>query len=128
MEKGKRPKISKNVMVMNEYNDLVFYRAQCGCMHDRHVQTLSLSRAEESGIHLCIDAELHLRDRYDVGRGRFARAWFRVKSALKILFLGTISLEEEFIFNDEDSIRNYIVALEEGIDKLKASETSAPVV
>lgn len=121
MEKEKRLKISKNVMAMAEYDDLVFYRAQCGCMHDRHVQTLELSRAEKSGVHLSIYADLYLRTGHVVGKGFFTNAWFRVKSALKILFLGTVSLEEEFIFNDGESIRGYISALEEGIDKLKTS-------
>ena len=111
-------------MLTYEGEDLVLYRAQCGCGHERCNHTLALACTDDMGVNLSVDAYMSLDDHLVLEKGRLAKLWFRIKCATKALFIGRISLEREFIFQDEKSIRAYIGALEQGMEKLKERQAA----
>ncbi len=57
------------------------------------------------------------------GKGNmFSRAWLRVKYAIRLLFTGNIHMESDFLFRGAEHIEDYIMALQQGLAKLKEAE------
>lgn len=52
----------------------------------------------------------------------FKNILFRIKGALKILFLGYLELQEDFILEGEEHINSFIEALKEEKEYLKAKQ------
>ena len=115
---------SKNIMLTFEDEDLVLYRAQCGCGHEQCNHALALAYTDDMGVNLSVDTYMSLDDHLVVEKGRLAKLWFRVKCAAEALFIGRVRLEGEFLFQDERSIRDYIGALEQGVKKLKERQAA----
>lgn len=49
----------------------------------------------------------------------FKRMYFRIKSALKILFTGSVDMESDYIFQSREHVEDYINALKTGIENVE---------
>jgi len=110
-------------MKVMEFNDAVYYRANCGCGSDECGLTLELEYDEEiKDISLTIYEKLAYCSWFGVKIlskfYRFHDIWHRIKGATKLLFTGQIILEEAFLFRDSQQIDAFITALQEGKEKI----------
>lgn len=110
--------IEKNVMQLYEYKDMIVYRVSCECGSKECDMTLELEKDHDM-IFLNIYKNLHLDTSWEE-RNFFKGLWLRIKYALKILFVGRVTVEESFIMK-ENQINGFIKALEEGKAKLEKS-------
>lgn len=111
-------KIAKNVMKINDE----MYVAYCGCSDKNHSQTLILEKdAELQYISLIIYSEIYSRHIHHKSGWKtlYYDIKFRVINSIKLLFTGRIEAENEFIFNDKESIENYISALTQALETFK---------
>lgn len=119
---------SQNIMKMSEFDDVVYYKAQCHCMDDDCVHTLELESSDfkvdgkiiDRDINLKLYMDCYISDYFGKNQNFILRMWFRIKYALILLFTGRVFLEQYFMFNGEKGIQDYINALEEGLEKLKS--------
>lgn len=110
--------ISNNVMVQDEGKDYIFYKASCACGNDDCTQTLELCFTEIKEVEIK-EVELNLYENLGVYNLGF---WKRIKTAFKVLTCGYLELQGVFIFNGEKAIADYIIALENGLEKLMGSQ------
>jgi len=94
--------ISKNISKLYDHDDFVVYNATCDCGHCRHDICLEMDEYDLMYITLTYEAEK-------------VSIWKRIK----FLFSGKFSTYYEFVFSGEDGLRDYIKALEEGLEKLQ---------
>ncbi len=124
---------SKGIMITNEYDDAVFYKAVCGCGDITHSHSILLEYDGE--IPKMITMRLFSKFDFHVWRGeeyksgivnyikdKFNSFRNRVKYACKVLFVGEFDWDEDFVFESEEQIKDYIVALTEGLAKMKKVE------
>jgi len=114
--------ISNNVMELNDYGDMVFYRVACACgsndcdcdislEYDKNIKTISM----------IFYKNLYWNDNYS--HKMFITRWLsRLKVSLKILFTGYIKVNEEFLIQSEKHIDDFITALQEGKEKIKKNK------
>jgi len=110
--------MSKNICVTDRFKGSIYYHAVCDC--GTHCHTVLLEHEDDlpSIITLSMYGEIHYSEWFcDSWYGKICR---RIKHAWSILFHGyQKDLEGSFLFQGEESIRDYISALEEGIEKIK---------
>lgn len=115
---------SKCICEVSSYPTAIFYKAVCCCLDDKHTQTLILEK--DSGmIGLSIHSTIYTKYDYhwcDNWKEK-VQNWFKNqtrtwKYVFTLLFTGQVEGDSEFIFQDEKQIRDYISALESGIEKL----------
>ena len=106
--------ISHNVMIQDEGEDYIFYKASCACGSDDCTQTLELGVIDfkDAGVK---EVELNVYGRLGQYHLNF---WERVKIAFKVLTNGYVELQSEFVFHGEKAIADYIKALEDGLEKI----------
>ena len=114
--------ISNNVMELNDYGDMVFYRVACACgsndcdcdislEYDKNIKTISM----------IFYKNLYWNDNYS--HKMFITRWLsRLKVSLKVLFTGHIKVNEEFLIQSEKHIDDFITALQEGKEKIKKNK------
>jgi hypothetical protein len=113
-------------MKMSEFEDAVFYKAQCNCMDDTCTHTIELEMqdlkvnnvVEHRDISLNFYTDCYLADYFGKDRNLISKMWFRIKYAFILIFTGKIMMEQYFMFNGKKAIQDYIDALQEGINKL----------
>ena len=106
-----------------EDKDFISYRATCACTDEHHSQTLHIENIEDTDmIELTIYSQLWYPDWIE--KNPFKRFWRRLKVSTKLLFTGQIFLEGGFMFSGEDSIKDYVKALKEGLKKIDKSKHS----
>ena len=110
--------IEKNVMQLYEYEDMIVYRISCECGSPRCDMSLELEKYHDM-IFLNLSKKLYIDTSWEE-RNLFKGIWLRIKYALKILFIGRITVSESFIMK-ENQINGFIKALEEGKSKLEKS-------
>ncbi len=113
-----RGMISNNIMIQDEGDDYIFYKASCACGSDDCTQTLELGfidfkEAELKEVELNIYGNL---GDYHLG------FWERIKKAFKVLVYGYLEINSDFVFRGEKAIADYIKALEDGLEKVMGSE------
>jgi len=109
----------KNITQVSEHERAIFYKAICDCMSDDDIITLELEADKKFGIlllHLWQDMFITNYYRYESWYGKL---WCRLRAATRVLFTGRVDITGEFIFSGEGAIREFIIALEAGLCKLK---------
>jgi len=108
------------VMKTSEFNDAVFYRAACSCGSDDHDLAIEFERDPKIPDMIFLNFYKDLAwSSYWGDTNFFSRMWRRLKTSLRILFMGYIEVEESFILQGEEHIDSFIKALEEGKQFIK---------
>lgn len=107
--------------------DDIFYRADCGCgCKDCGLELeleLQLDEGDEKlDNYFCLNIfqDTHYFD-WSNGDEWYRRCWSRIKTILRVLFIGKIKLSSEFIFRGEKQVKAFITALEEGSKMIEGS-------
>lgn len=113
--------ISKNISNTYDRPDLVIYKSVCQCMDNTCNNTLHLEFDETyKGLILNMYQPLNPVDYY-FNENIFKNFWRRLKYSVKILFGYPVDFEGFHLFNGEAHVRDYIKALNEGLEKMKES-------
>jgi hypothetical protein len=112
--------ISNKVMKTEEFDDAIYYRLPCSCGSKDHDITLEFEHDEEIPEMVFLNMYMNLAwSSYWGDTNFFQIIWRKIKTALRIIFVGYIQLEESFILKGEDHIDAFIEALEEGKQLMK---------
>ena len=107
--------ISNKVMKTEEFDNAIYYRLPCSCGSKDHDVTLEFEHDKKFPDILFLNMYVNLAwSSYWGDTNFFQIVWKRIKTSLKILFVGYIEVEESFIFKGEDHIDAFIEALHEG--------------
>jgi hypothetical protein len=110
-------------MKTEEFDDSVYYRLPCSCGSKDHDVTLEFEHDKDIPDMLFLNMYKDLAwSSYWGDTNFFQRIWRRIKTALRILFVGFIEVEESFILRGEDHIDAFIEALKEGKRLMKTKE------
>lgn len=113
-------KISNRVMKMSEFDEAVFYKADCSCGSDNHITTIEIEYDRDlSDISLNFYKEVAWSSHWG-NYNWVKRVWKQIKASVKILFTGYIDLEESFLIQGGDHLDTFIDALNEGRSKIQA--------
>lgn len=108
------------VMKTNEYENSVFYRVACSCGSDEHDLTIEFEKDSKCPDMIFLNFYKDLAwSSYWGDSNFFGRIWRRLKTSLRIFFIGYIEVEESFILQGEEHINSFIKALEEGKKHIK---------
>jgi hypothetical protein len=110
--------VSNNIMIQDEGEGYIFYKASCACGDDDCNMTLWLDYHEMSKGEFK-EIELHLFGRVGVYHPGF---WQKIKLIWKLLIQGYVGAEKVFIFHGEKALADYIKALEEGLKKVSTGK------
>ena len=111
--------INNRIMKLNEFEDAIYYRAACDCSSSECDLTLELELDKEFDIiFLNLYKDLYWASYWDDGDKWYKNLWLRIKGALRILFTGSIKVQETFVFKGKDHIQPFIDALQTGMEKL----------
>ena len=98
-----------------EYDNSIFYRVACSCGDDEHDLTIEFERDPKCPDMIFLNFYKDLAwSSYWGDTNFFSRLWRKLKTSLRILFVGYIEIEESFIIEGENHIDSFIKALEEG--------------
>ena len=121
--------ISTGICTVAEYDNSVFYKAQCSCMSEKHEQTLLLAYEEDiDQIQLTIYSTIwtnyvHTYD--DNWWERLCTSWKsqvnKWKKVWTLITTGQIEGENDFLFSSEEQVGDYIRALQLGVIKMTES-------
>ena len=97
----------------------IFYRAACDCNQKTHDIDMLLEFDKDfNDITLYMWMELDYASYYETNNW-FLEIWYRIKNAIKLLFIGRIKVNGEFLFSGETQINDFIAALNFGKEELK---------
>jgi hypothetical protein len=102
----------------HDFGKSVFYRVACHCGDSDHDLSLEIEAEAVPSM------PLHFYGRYNVpnywrSNNFVSRLFKRISTALKILFVGWVEIEDDFLMMEEKHIDAFIAALEEGKQKIK---------
>ena len=104
------------VMKIHEFDKSVFYRVACDCTDPEHDMTIELEVDEDIlGLHIYSNLETSIYWGYN---NWFTRQYKKIKYCFRLIFLGYIEVEQEFLFMEEEHINDFIKALQEGRDTM----------
>ncbi len=108
------------VMMLKRYDNAVAYRAACDCGSEEHDCTFWTEYDKEIDMLIMnMWKKVHWDNRAyctDSILDKPRLIWERLKCAARILFLGHIDFEEDFLFYDEDHMTDFINMLTESRD------------
>lgn len=108
--------ISKLIAKTGEWDDCIMYKAisSCNCCDmsimlevDEDTKMLEVSFHKKVGMYSEYQ-ELWWKE-----------LWERIRMACRILFLGQTEMEGSFYFEDKEQLDDYVLALQEGMRKMK---------
>lgn len=112
-----------------EGKDYIYFRASCSCGNDRDSHVIKISDdLDNLGI---IEMSFYSTqwdciwfNNPDRDKETFRNFWWRLKrrvvNSFKLLFFGYYETEVDFMFQGEEQIKDYINALQEGLNKIKS--------
>lgn len=116
-------------MKLDEYRGCITYKASCSCFNSDHDLFIYMEKDEGFNIlNLRFYADIKCSGNFDLwDQSPFSKKlkkilsvlWNRTKISLRVMFLGKIEMEQEFVINDEEQINDFIKALEDGKKYLK---------
>lgn len=118
-------------MLQSEYSDSVFFRASCSCGDSDCDQHLCLELLQEKDENLIVQNEVQLgietkikfMENWADWENRWHRVlWRRLIAAFRCIFKGYLEFDTWFVFDGKEAIRDYIDALEYGLERLKRFE------
>jgi hypothetical protein len=117
---------SEKVMVMGKWEDSVMLKLGCDCGHENCDMTVDMTgRAlkddppEMRFIEINFYKTMYSTDWYSGRETFFARGWWRIKTALKMIFLGKIEMESTLMIQDQKHIESFVNAISEGLEYIK---------
>lgn len=121
--------VSFRICKTDEWEDCVYYKANCACGNDECNITLDLEAEEyeeneglkNDTINLNMFSNLYYNSWTGVKENWYCSIISRTKAALRILFTGRIKVSSSFMFRGEKQIEEFINALEEGKEKIKGT-------
>ncbi len=129
---------SKGIMKNAEYDDTIFYTAQCSCGYETHNHSIQLDYDNEIPdmitfmLYSKFDFHVWRDDRLEEGivnsiKDLFSAFRNRIKYAFKVLFIGSFEWDEAFMFQGEKQVEDYIKALNEGLAKMKKAKAKPKI-
>ncbi|MDD5589181.1 MAG: hypothetical protein PHP92_03955 [Candidatus Nanoarchaeia archaeon] len=125
---------SKNIMMTHKSNYSVMYNHQCDCGDPTHQIQIDVSQDDDIPniilitLYANLTAMNHKRNNpkiiWDKLYNICQEIKWRTKNIMDILFHGRISGNEAFIIQGEDSINDYIKALNEALKWIKKNKWS----
>lgn len=112
-------KTSTLICKLYGFRDYEAYRAHCSCTSPAHVHDITISVDADDILSVTISSQLSHYNYYTEYGNVFKRMYNRIKSALKILFTGSIETQADFIFQSKDQVEDYINALKTGIENVE---------
>jgi len=95
------------------------YRVACDCMDSEHDLCVEVEHNKDlDTLQLTFYANITAADWYGQDLKFFEKIKWRIKTAMKILTRGEVEQQHDFIFMDEEQIKDLIGILEEGIEKI----------
>lgn len=128
-------KISTGICIVSEYDDTIFFKAQCSCTDAEDEQRLCMSYNRDlQQVELLISSNLsteYAPNSYTSGMWETISDWtkslvFNCKQVYRLLTTGILTVEASFLFESEAQIQDYITALQQGLEKLKKKITNYP--
>lgn len=106
--------MSFRIMELSKYKDCIFYRAACMCGSEDCDLTLELEYDKDLN---CLILNMYKKMDWNEGWevNIFQRFWLRLKAAFRIIFKGYIETEGAMILENEEQIREFTSALDNGI-------------
>jgi len=96
-----------------------YYRVACDCMSEEHDVSVAVEHDKDlDTLQLTFYANITAADWYGQDLKFFEKIKWRIKTAMKILTRGEVEQQHDFIFMDEEQIKDLIGILEEGIEKI----------
>lgn len=115
--------ISNKIMKVYENENAIMYRAMCDCSSVDCDLVLDIEHDSELNM-IFINFYKNLSwSSYKHPHNSIMNLLYRIKYACKILFTGSIKVECEFLMKG-DSVKDFIIALEEAKTKLEKSPTT----
>lgn len=112
-------KTSTLICKLHGFTDYESYRAHCSCSYPLHSQDITISVESDAVLSVTIASTLrHCNYKTEYGNV-FKRVYNRLKSAIKILFTGSVEVETEYIFQSRQHVEDYINALKTGIENVE---------
>jgi len=118
--KNFQSKFKKGVSLSHQFDDYISYNIECDCGSKDCGLTMTIECDTKWGI---IELHFYNNARFDYWRysdpgivNYFKRIIYRWKKAIKLIFTGKISLENDMVLVDIDHINNFIEAMQEGRD------------
>jgi hypothetical protein len=120
--------ISTGICVLSEYDNAIFFKAQCGCASSDDEQHLCMSYNDDlQDVELLVSCKVtteYFPSSYDDTLWESVGNWvsaqlFKVKQVYRLLTTGVLTAETSFLFESEAQIQDYITALQLGLEKLK---------
>jgi hypothetical protein len=108
-------KIARNISILNEYTDVTWYTHTCSCGCGEHY-ILEVSSPEDTeliSLNIYADVKAYNRkSRNNILINFFLNVYWRICTALKVLFKGHIELQTEIIMTSKGGVADYISALQ----------------
>lgn len=112
--------ISKNIMKIHEFEDSIYYKAECACNSDEHNVTIEFEIDQEMPDQISLNFYKNIAWCSHWGTLHWYESlWKRISCSLKMLFTGYVELEESFLLDEESNIDSFIEALQEGREYIK---------
>lgn len=112
-------KNKSNIETTMDDNDFVMFKTTCDCNSDNHSLTVIVEKLGENDYRPLVSLYFKC-SRVDKDSNFFKNMWKRIKDSLQILFTGYLDIDEEFIFRDNDHLKDFRNTLEEAINQVES--------
>lgn len=116
-------KISRDIAVLGEYKDTVFYThtCSCGCGEQITIEVTAPEDLELVTIEMYAEVTCYNRNiTYNCITDFFSELWWRVKNSVQVLIKGEIKLQAGICINSRQGVTDYIKALTEASKVFKS--------
>jgi len=120
--------ISNRIMKLHEFEDCIVFRSACSCNDKSHDLWISVELDEENHLlNIVFTANVSIYwDLYDIKDSLIKRivkiyknVFYRIKKSFKLLFTGYLEMETGFIMDDENSIKDFLDAINNSVEIIK---------
>jgi pantoate kinase len=106
-------------METHKFEDSVYFHASCSCGWDKHAHEIEVKRDDGIGeVTVGINGILDAHDGY-LGRNIFEKIWWRIRTAVRVLFIGRVEVGAEFLFENANQVDDYLAAVKKAMVDLK---------
>jgi len=141
-----KSQFKKKVSLLDKYNDMIMYRAECSCGDNEHDVTIEIEVDKKFGSislnfykdisfsHYYIYRDVLWSDKILKDKNIFSAIlyilenslvyygkvlWCRLKNSSRLMFTGYLKMESDFMIDSDEHIDNFILALQEGRDMVR---------
>ncbi len=115
--------MTRNVMQIYEDNEVVCYRAACGCGEPEHDLEIVVDR-EDGDFSILFTANVGASFWWrDLSRRqRLYKGWiWRIKAIIRLFFTGHVTMKTDFLITSEAQAKDLARCLMQGIEKVKGA-------